>query len=141
MTTPTDIARARAAARLTQDASARLMGVSLRQWQRWEAGTSPMKPEQLRLYQLATSRSSIEAPPSFQHVRGRGGSWVVRRAGKAWELVAPGGDVEPFDEWRDAYAAARRRARAPVPEPPPFRDPDAIEFDGAAISVDLLTKI
>lgn len=140
MTTPADITRAREAARLTQDSSARLMGVSLRQWQRWEAGDSPMRPEQLRLYQLATSRARVEDPPSFQHVRGRGGSWLVRRAGRAWELVAPSGDVEAFEHWRDAYAAARRRARAPVPEPPPYADPDAIVFDGAAVSVDLLTK-
>jgi putative transcriptional regulator len=42
--TPTQIRKARLAAGLTQRQAAELIGYSLRMWEEWEAGRSPMRP-------------------------------------------------------------------------------------------------
>lgn len=52
--TPDDIKRARIVAGHTQREAAAVLGVALRTWQYWEKGQTTMRPEQLRLYRLAT---------------------------------------------------------------------------------------
>lgn len=47
-----EIKQARAEVGLTQEKMASLLGISVRKWQRWECGTSPISPEGQTLLKL-----------------------------------------------------------------------------------------
>ena len=50
--TPQQIIKARNAARITQTAAASLVHVSLRTWQKWEAGDARMPPAAWELFTI-----------------------------------------------------------------------------------------